>query len=218
MRNRIQFLDQLKSAAVELSDALDRLHPPENVFVYNPLNYARKAYFKYIDDWANSPIEALFLGMNPGPFGMLQSGIPFGDLPSVKSFLRISEGVLLPSLQHPRRPIEGYDCRRREVSGTRLWGFFSDCFQEPEAFFKNYFVINYCPLGFLNERGANLTPDKIPKGFRKIVEGFCDVHLQNIVPAFRARAHVGIGGYATKVFSPTISRSERSYLASPKPS
>ena len=33
--------------------------------------------------------RVVFLGMNPGPFGMAQVGVPFGEVAAVRDWLRI---------------------------------------------------------------------------------------------------------------------------------
>ena len=55
----------------------------------------------------------------------------------------------------------GFECRRSEVSGARLWGWARDRFGTPQRFFERFFVANYCPLAFMEASGANRTPDKL---------------------------------------------------------
>ncbi len=47
------------------------------------------------------------------------------------------EALNLPASahQHPKRPIEGFDCARSEVSGRRLWGWAALRFGSAETFF-----------------------------------------------------------------------------------
>ena len=103
------------------------------------------------------------LGMNPGPWGMAQTGVPFGEIPAVRDWMGISSVVDKPGNEHPKRPVEGFACERSEVSGRRLWGLFSEKFPNPEDFFRDHFVANYCPLVWMGETGKNITPDKLPK-------------------------------------------------------
>ena len=99
--------------------------------------------------------------MNPGPFGMVQTGIPFGDVRTVTDWLGIADGVSPPPNQHPARPVLGFACTRIEVSGSRFWGLISDRFGTPDRFFAEHFVLNYCPLAFLGDTGRNIPPDKL---------------------------------------------------------
>ncbi len=220
-RNRKFIVSQIKMATIELSDNLEgviqsKKFPPE-IFVYNPLLYAQSAFFSYLDEYVHSPLNAIFLGMNPGPNGMMQTGIPFGDISFVKNYLGISTGIEKPPREHPKKPILGFDWPRSEVSGTRLWSFIQSRYSEPESFFQKYFVLNYCPLGFLSVSGANLTPDKLPIDLRKKVEAHCDDYLLKIVPHFKAKTLIGIGGYASKVFERLFPESSIATILHPSP-
>lgn len=187
-------------AARTLSDSVDSITFPPPVFhVYNPLAYARKAHEQYLDRYADRKKRTIFLGMNPGPFGMMQTAVPFGEIASVRNWLGIRSGILKPNRQHPKRPIQGFACARSEVSGRRLWGLFRQHFARPEAFFKDHFVANYCPLAFLETSGRNLTPDKLPATLaRKKLEAACDAHLRKIINILQPEWIIGIGAFAKK--------------------
>jgi single-strand selective monofunctional uracil DNA glycosylase len=167
-------------------------------FTYNPLSYARIPHELYLSRYGTGKKEVLLLGMNPGPFGMAQTGVPFGDVAMVRDFLGISGKVSKPQKEHPRRPISGFECSRSEVSGTRLWSWARDHFDSPDAFFRRFFVANYCPLVFMEESGKNLTPDKIPKDVRALVEIACDRALRDIVAELQPKWVLGVGAFADK--------------------
>ena len=103
--------------------------------VYNPLEYAKKTHDLYLRKWGDGPRPVLFLGMNPGPYGMAQTGVPFGEIASVRDWLEIDARIGQPADPHPRRPIDGFDCTRKEISGTRLWGGHRGSLGHPKAFF-----------------------------------------------------------------------------------
>ena len=44
-------------------------------FVYNPIAYARKVHINYMAKYLNGPKKVVFIGMNPGPNGMVQTGV-----------------------------------------------------------------------------------------------------------------------------------------------
>ena len=136
--------------------------------------------------------------MNPGPFGMAQTGVPFGEVRLVKSWMKLEGRVSRPEREHPKRPIDGFDCPRSEVSGARLWGWARDRFGTAERFFERFFVWNWCPLGFLAESGANLTPDKLRSEERRAIEAVCDRALGEIVAELHPRLAMGIGGVALR--------------------
>jgi single-strand selective monofunctional uracil DNA glycosylase len=170
--------------------------------VYNPLDYARAPAEQYLERYARPDIEALWLGMNPGPYGMVQTGVPFGEVAAVRDWLGIAAAVRRPRDEHPSRPIEGFACRRSEVSGRRLWGFAAQRFGTPERFFARFFVWNYCPLAFLEAGGRNRTPDKLPAAERAALYEPCDRALGAVIDALRPRLLVGVGGFATQRLAP----------------
>ncbi len=164
--------------------------------VYNPLEYAIKPYLRYIKRAGEHPREVVLVGMNPGPWGMAQTGIPFGEVNIAKTWLDVEAPVGRPRHEHPNRPVHGFDCRRSEVSGARLWGWARDTFQTPERFFKRFFVANYCPLCFLEDTGRNRTPDKLPASEREPLFLACDEALRRTVECLAPRIVVGIGRFA----------------------
>lgn len=167
-------------------------------FTYNPLVYAKEVHAAYLDRYGAGTKEVLWLGMNPGPFGMAQTGVPFGDIPMVRDYLGLSGPVGRPKREHPKRPVEGFDCKRSEVSGTRLWGLAKKHHPDPYTFFERFFVVNYCPLVFMNESGGNLTPDKLPKDLLVEIEEVCDGALAALVAELRPKWVIGVGVFAEK--------------------
>ena len=184
-------------AAAALRDAVNALRFTAPVtHTYNPLDYAWAAHELYLKKFAATRKRVLFLGMNPGPFGMAQTGVPFGEVTAARDWLGVRAEVRRPAVEHPKRPVQGFDCPRREVSGERLWGLFAQRFGTPENFFREHFVVNYCPLVFMSATGANLTPDKLP--VRETVPLFaaCDRHLRRVVELLEPEWLVGVGGFA----------------------
>lgn len=164
--------------------------------VYDPLDYARAPHERYLRRFGGGPKEVLLLGMNPGPFGMAQTGVPFGDVAMVRGFLGIDAPVGAPPVPHPKRPVEGFALARAEVSGTRLWGWARDRAGTAERFFERFFVANYCPLLFLEASGRNRTPDKLPADERAPLFEACDEALRAIVALLSPRLVVGVGAFA----------------------
>lgn len=183
----------------DLRDAVDRLRfGPPTAYVYNPLVYAWPLCEAYLSRWGRGTREIVLLGMNPGPFGMAQTGVPFGDPAMVRDWLRLDGPVGHPPREHPSRPVLGLAGTRREVSGTRLWGWARDRFGTPERFFARFFVANWCPLAFLEAGGRNLTPDKLPAAERAALAAPCDLALRATVAVLRPRFVVGVGAFAAQ--------------------
>ena len=195
-------------AAGELRDAVDALSFSKPVsHVYNPLDYAWDAFAAYVTQFGAGPKRAVFLGMNPGPWGMAQTGVPFGEVEAVRDWMGLNVPVGHPENEHPAYPVRGLDCPRSEVSGKRLWGLFKFRFGRAENFFAEYFVINYCPLLFIAHprknkegvpvgQGHNLTPDQLKGKDREPLYDACDRHLWTVVRALNPRWLIGIGAFA----------------------
>ncbi|MCC6901876.1 MAG: single-stranded DNA-binding protein [Polyangiaceae bacterium] len=180
-----------------LSKRVDQLRFARPVtHVYNPLAYARAPHEQYLERFGRGKKRVVFLGMNPGPFGMAQTGVPFGEVGMVRDWLGISGPVKRPPASHPKRPIEGFACARSEVSGARLWGLFRDVYPTPDDFFEAHFVANYCPLAFMEESGKNRTPDKLPEPERALLYAACDAALVELVRVLEPELLVGVGAFA----------------------
>lgn len=181
-------------AVVEELEAL-KFSPPV-ACVYNPLDYAWELHKAWLERFGRGPKEVLLLGMNPGPFGMVQTGVPFGEVEAVRSWLGLRGEVRRPAREHEKRPVLGLDCPRSEVSGHRLWGWAASRFVTPQRFLRRFFVHNYCPLAFVAESGANLTPDKLSKAETAPLFRLCDRLLQQVVEALQPKWVIGVGQFA----------------------
>lgn len=163
--------------------------------VYNPLDYAWAIHEDYLRRYGAGRKRVVFIGMNPGPFGMAQTGVPFGEIATVRGWLGLAGMVGKPAVENPKRPVEGFACARSEVSGRRLWGLFRERFDNAEAFFAAHFVANYCPLAFF-DGGRNLTPDKLPAAESQPLLAACDAHLRELVDALAPEWVIGVGAWA----------------------
>ena len=177
---------ELVEIALRLRSDVERLRFAKPVaYVYNPLAYAWKSHRAYLERYGRGRPRVILLGMNPGPFGMAQTGVPFGDVGMVREWLGIEAPVGSPAREHPKRPVTGFRCPRGEVSGQRLWGWARDHFVTPQRFFERFFVANYCPLAFIEAGGRNRTPDKLPRKEGAALFAACDVALQRTVERLR---------------------------------
>lgn len=207
---------ELIAAARRLRDAVDQLTFAAPVtHVYNPLRYAWRAHEIYLRRYGNNSKRVLFLGMNPGPFGMAQTGVPFGQVAAVRDWLGIETKIDRPPHEHPKRLVAGFNCQRSEVSGERLWSLFAKRFGTPEKFFRDHLVVNYCPLAFLEETGRNRTPDKLPPREREALFTRCDEHLREIILILKPRWLIGVGDFAAKRAREAITEPLRRRTKSP---
>lgn len=198
---------EFRDTVASLKFALDR-----PLWVYNPLGYAWSMHEAYLRLAAGGRKKVFFLGMNPGPWGMAQTGVPFGEVAAVRDWLALRAEIGRPEPEHPKRPVEGLACQRSEVSGRRLWGCFSESFANARAFFQDHFVGNYCPLVFMEESGRNLTPDKLPVSLTGPLFEACDRHLTRLVELLDPQWLVGIGGFAEARLQRVFSDSGRKII------
>ncbi|HEY7896666.1 MAG TPA: uracil-DNA glycosylase family protein [Gemmatimonadaceae bacterium] len=183
---------------------------PPVAYVYRPLEYAWAPHAQYLDRYGvQKPREAILVGMNPGPFGMAQTGVPFGEIAMVRDWLGIEGPVRQPPRVHPSRPIAGFACTRSEVSGRRFWGWARDRFGTPERFFVRFFIWNYCPLVFMEESGRNRTPDKLPAAERLALFEACDRALARCIEALEPRVVAGLGRFAEARVRSVVGGNER---------
>lgn len=191
--------EAILNATSILRDETARLQFSDPVhFTYNPLTYAWAPHEQYVRKYGNGEKRHFFLGMNPGPFGMAQTGVPFGEVDAVVNWMHIRAEVGAPEHTHPKRPVEGFACPRSEVSGRRLWSLFAETFGTAENFFKHNYVANYCPLIWMSATGSNITPDKLPAEQRATVDEVCMKHLVSLIDILNPHTLVGVGAYATQ--------------------
>lgn len=189
----------LLDAARDLSDELEPLRfGPPVAHVYDPLRYAWAPFEAFVNRYGATRKRIVLLGMNPGPFGMMQTGVPFGEIAAVRDWMGIEGPVGQPADMHPKRPIEGFACTRSEVSGRRLWGWAAARWGSARAFFDDAFVLNYCPLVWLEASGRNRTPVQLPAAEIEPVYAACDRHLARALAALAPQWAIGVGGFAEK--------------------
>ncbi|XP_017876401.1 single-strand selective monofunctional uracil DNA glycosylase [Ceratina calcarata] len=191
--------EQLLSLERKLADELGKITfrlPIE--YIYSPLEYAFNIHSMYVRKYCNTQKKILFLGMNPGPWGMSQTGVPFGEIKMVRDWLQISGPVGKPSKEQPARKVTGFECTRSEISGKRLWGLFQELCGTPEKFFEHSYIHNYCPIALMDKKGRNITPAEIKGSEIQILHSACDKALADTIKILKAEIVIGIGGYAEK--------------------
>lgn len=197
-----QTSDTIIAAAKLLRDTVNEMtFTNPTAYVYNPLDYAWSAHERYLKLYATGKKRVLMLGMNPGPFGMAQTGVPFGEINAVTDFLNINAKnatVGKPPVEHPKRIVDGFACEKSEVSGRRLWSLFAEKYQTPKAFFKEHFITNYCPLVFMEDSSRNRTPDKLPVAEAAPLFEACDAFLRTLVEQLKPKYVIGVGAFAEK--------------------
>ncbi|KAH8374826.1 hypothetical protein KR200_006973 [Drosophila serrata] len=180
----------------KLNETLDELDPPSGIqCMYNPIVYASQLHCDYLRRYLNGAKKLVFIGMNPGPNGMAQTGIPFGNVRTVKVLMQLSGSVEKPPNEHPKRPVVGLDCRIEEPSGVRLWELFLRLAGNMETFAQQCFVHNFCPLAFFDEAGKNLTPGELKGTYKQQLRDRCLDTLEEQLHLLQPQVVVAVGEY-----------------------
>ncbi len=198
-------VDKLITASAELVKRCREIIPrilesePAVAHIYAPLEYANQVHQAYIRKFAGLGSKTLLLGLNPGPFGMGQTGIPFGATAIVREFLGLRGfEILQPGDTHHKRPIEGLGFKRQEISGTRLWRGLGEFLGAAEDIHRSVFLMNHCPLLFLEASGRNLTPDRLKGEAAAEMLSACDEHVLRTMEILGTRSIIGVGRFAER--------------------
>lgn len=187
---------------------------------YNPLDYAFPVHEAYLEKFGSDRKTGFFLGMNPGPWGMAQTGVPFTDPYIARDWMELPRrSVGSPSNERDARPIEGWESDRKEASGQKLHGFFRSIYGSLENFFENHIVMNYCPLVMYSEEATNLTPEDLLKADRESIFEICDPYLADLIEFYDPDVLVGIGRFGQRRLMDVLdlTESEVAYLPHPSP-
>ncbi|EDW97711.1 single-strand selective monofunctional uracil DNA glycosylase [Drosophila yakuba] len=181
---------------VKLNEALDKLAPPASTpFIYNPIVYASQLHRDYLRRYMDGPKKLVFVGMNPGPNGMGQTGIPFGNVRTVKVSMQLAGPVDQPLVVHPKRTVAGLDCRTEEPSGVRLWELFLRLAGSMQIFSRQCFVHNFCPLAFFGADGKNITPSELSGPYKRQLGDLCLETLDEQLELLKPHVIVAVGEY-----------------------
>ena len=191
MSGRIHSMISLYKA---MSEELSALSLSFDGVIYNPLDYARDNFAAFLEMSLEYTPKTAFLGMNPGPYGMTQTGVPFGDIEAVKGYLGINGQVGKPVVESGSKKITGMETTRREGSGKRFWTM-AEAYGRKEEFFSVAAVLNYCPLCFI-DGNTNITPDKLPSDDRKKLYPICDSYLQRALDIIMPSSVIAIGRFS----------------------
>lgn len=195
---------RLLDAAARLRDATGGLSFSGPAYVYAPLSYAWEPHEAYVrkygamDSRAAAGVgqgRALFVGMNPGPWGMAQTGVPFADVAWAHGWMGIIGEVGQPPRVHPKRPVLGYASTRSDPTGGKFYGWAKRRYGTAERFFADFFVVNYCPLLFLDDAGRNVTLAQLRKADLDALAPACDAWIRDAIAALRPSIVIPMGSF-----------------------
>ncbi|XP_013192104.1 single-strand selective monofunctional uracil DNA glycosylase isoform X2 [Amyelois transitella] len=193
---RKEIADEFLELVDQLNNSLDHLYLPGKIeCIYNPTIYARYTFEMYVRKYCNTKKPIMYFGMNPGPWGMSQTGVPFGEISSVRDWLGIEGPVGKPSVELPSRPVLGFNCTRNEVSGTRLWGLLKRVCGSPDNFFRTSFIYNYLPQQWMKNNGANVTPGEFTQAQMAPLFDICDPTFIKVLQLYEVKLIIAIGKF-----------------------
>jgi single-strand selective monofunctional uracil DNA glycosylase len=163
--------------------------------VLNPGRYGERWHARFRRAYPMSPRPLLVFGLNPGPYGMAQTGVPFTDLKRLESALpglwkdlvASGEPVTRPGLAPPS--LARHLTRTFESSSVRVYRFLERAYGRPELALREVVFVNPCPLLFIDpETGANRTPADLPRALRarkaaELVHAFEELRRATVLEA-----------------------------------
>jgi len=133
--------------------------------VWNPGLYGEPWHSRFRRCYPPAARPLVLFGLNPGPYGMAQTGIPFTDirrlvsaLPALVAELRnAGKRLEVPGLAPVSLP--PYLSRTFEASSVRVYRFLERSWGDAERGWREVVAANPCPLLFIDtETGKNRTP------------------------------------------------------------
>lgn len=109
--------------------------------------------------------------------------------------MKIDGSVQKPENELPNRPITGLNCTKSEQSGLRFWKLFEKICGEPETFFENCFVINFCNLAFFQSTGRNITPAELKGEEKRLLQEVSNEGLIKTIELIKPEIIISIGNY-----------------------
>ncbi|XP_037927861.1 single-strand selective monofunctional uracil DNA glycosylase-like [Teleopsis dalmanni] len=148
----------------ELNEKLRHYRAPieDITHIYNPVEYAADLHCEYLRKYLDRPKRVVFLAVHPEQNGMAQTGVPFGNVSTVRDMMKLCGEVKQPNRLHPKHPVLGLNCHINEPSGVRFWGLMDKIAGSLDTFSEQCFVHTFCPLLFFNEYGRTIEPCVLP--------------------------------------------------------
>ncbi|KAI8124664.1 hypothetical protein FF38_10666 [Lucilia cuprina] len=189
---------QFYKLETQLNEKLRNITTPLEIsYIYNPVEYAADLHQAYLKKYLKGGKKVLFIGLNPGPNGMGQTGIPFGNITTVRDKMGLNGTVNQPPNIHPKRPVNGLATTIEEPSGKRLWTKFQELSDGSlDIFFEQCFVYNFCPLLFYNSKGDYISPQKLKAPYNRQISNACLHTIEQILELIQPEVIVAIGRYA----------------------
>jgi single-strand selective monofunctional uracil DNA glycosylase len=176
--------------------------------VLDPSRYGERWHAPFRRLYPPRARPLLVFGLNPGPYGMAQTGIPFTDLKRLAQGLprlaaelaRSGERLSLPGLAPSS--LQPFLTRTFESSSVRVHRFLRLAHGSAERAFREVVFVNPCPLLFIDRAlGENRTPADLPRALRAGVDEARVEVVSVAVARLRARGAIVLGRDAAAALS-----------------
>lgn len=224
-------VEQLLAASDRLSERLAALPPCGDLVALDPTRYCRSAWAAYLA-LAARPGCVLVVGMNPGPHGMAQTGVPFTD-PLIARELEMPLGPKPPTVLGPHNVgVWGYHGGwaagrkiKREESAKRLWGLLREVCapyaaagpsadkiaEATRRVCKDVLLVNALPVCWLTPEGRNVSAEDVDRRARNLkLRAAAMEWLYSLIGVLEPASIVGVGAWSYSVAAEATTGADRS--------
>ncbi|MBI2078061.1 MAG: DUF4918 family protein [Euryarchaeota archaeon] len=189
------YLQAARAQATAAERLRRSLHLPGGHRVVNVHAYGWDAYEAFVRKfYADGRPRVVALSMNPGPFGAVQTGIPFCDAAMARAFLPAFDDLVARKPAWLRR-------ERTEVSALKIVEWSKGRFGGIEGLYAEVLLAMTCPLGIL--KGPNLVNvplPALPRSEQRKVEAFVAAHAPAEVLAADPPGVLVLGEWALRTW------------------
>jgi single-strand selective monofunctional uracil DNA glycosylase len=201
-------------AALRFEPMARRIRAATGWLVLDPGRYGERWHHRFRRCYPVGPRPLLVFGLNPGPYGMAQTGVPFTDLKRLefhlprlwRELLAAREPVALPGLAPPS--LRPFLTRTFESSSVRVYKFLERAFGSAEQAFRRVAFVNPCPLLFIDRAtGENRTPADLPRAAPRLMREFDALRRTTVLEAvseLEARGAVLLGKDVARAAAPAL--------------
>lgn len=184
-------LGAVRAQARDADRLLGLLELPPDTRAVNVHAYALPAYEAFLKRfYSDRSPRVLALSMNPGPFGAVQTGIPFCDTMMARGFLTDFDRLV-------RKKPDWVSSERREISARRLVEWSQGLFGGIEGLYRRLLLAMTCPIGILEGRARTNVPlPALNRASQRAIEEFIARHAPGEIRAVRPTGILCLGDWA----------------------
>lgn len=189
------FLRRVKLQAQDAESVRRALRLPRDHRVLNVHAYGWSAYEAFVRAYySDGRPRILALSMNPGPFGAVQTGIPFCDVPLARQLLPGFDRLIAA------KP-SWVASERREISALKLVVWSDARFGGIRGLYARVLLAMTCPLAILRgPRKTNVPLPALPRREQEKIEAFIPRHAAEEIRLAEPAGILMLGEWAQRVW------------------